>query len=123
MEFRRVAVRSVCVNTVEHSPGGAGGDLVQERSCAELAPPPALCSNTSEGPPPGCGSAPFALFAALAELRVRSCTVSIVSADDHSLSSTAVRIVAGQTTDIGTFDRSEERREGKECRSRWSPYH
>ena len=22
-----------------------------------------------------------------------------------------------------TFDRSEERRVGKECRSRWSPYH
>jgi len=24
---------------------------------------------------------------------------------------------------IGAFDRSEERRVGKECRSRWSPYH
>ena len=23
----------------------------------------------------------------------------------------------------GTIDRSEERRVGKECRSRWSPYH
>ena len=23
----------------------------------------------------------------------------------------------------GTLDRSEERRVGKECRSRWSPYH
>ena len=23
----------------------------------------------------------------------------------------------------GVFDRSEERRVGKECRSRWSPYH
>ena len=23
----------------------------------------------------------------------------------------------------GTFQRSEERRVGKECRSRWSPYH
>ena len=29
------------------------------------------------------------------------------------------------TTDIGpgSFTRSEERRVGKECRSRWSPYH
>ena len=28
------------------------------------------------------------------------------------------------TCDCGTFDvRSEERRVGKECRSRWSPYH
>ena len=25
--------------------------------------------------------------------------------------------------DIGTAKRSEERRVGKECRSRWSPYH
>ena len=25
--------------------------------------------------------------------------------------------------DIGLNDRSEERRVGKECRSRWSPYH
>ena len=24
---------------------------------------------------------------------------------------------------LGTFVRSEERRVGKECRSRWSPYH
>ena len=34
----------------------------------------------------------------------------------------------GDTTDadpirIGFFARSEERRVGKECRSRWSPYH
>src|SRR4051794_41904236 len=27
------------------------------------------------------------------------------------------------TVDIFTFYRSEERRVGKECRSRWSPYH
>ena len=26
-------------------------------------------------------------------------------------------------TGIGIFARSEERRVGKECRSRWSPYH
>jgi len=25
--------------------------------------------------------------------------------------------------DLGSFGRSEERRVGKECRSRWSPYH
>jgi len=25
--------------------------------------------------------------------------------------------------DMKTFERSEERRVGKECRSRWSPYH
>ena len=30
----------------------------------------------------------------------------------------------GEDTGFGTFNsRSEERRVGKECRSRWSPYH
>ena len=31
--------------------------------------------------------------------------------------------VYGQDALIGTWARSEERRVGKECRSRWSPYH
>src|SRR5256885_13686722 len=29
----------------------------------------------------------------------------------------------GKTLATGSYDRSEERRVGKECRSRWSPYH
>ena len=29
----------------------------------------------------------------------------------------------GMTKKLGNFERSEERRVGKECRSRWSPYH
>ena len=29
----------------------------------------------------------------------------------------------GVTMEIGKAERSEERRVGKECRSRWSPYH
>src|SRR3989454_4332552 len=28
-----------------------------------------------------------------------------------------------RSRDVSRFDRSEERRVGKECRSRWSPYH
>mgnify|MGYP000983297626 CR=1 FL=1 len=28
-----------------------------------------------------------------------------------------------EMTDLKTMKRSEERRVGKECRSRWSPYH
>src|SRR2546427_11699832 len=32
----------------------------------------------------------------------------------------ALRVRSGM---LGTGDRSEERRVGKECRSRWSPYH
>ena len=33
------------------------------------------------------------------------------------------RQVARQLMDWEAFQRSEERRVGKECRSRWSPYH
>ena len=29
----------------------------------------------------------------------------------------------GLSADLATAERSEERRVGKECRSRWSPYH
>ena len=36
---------------------------------------------------------------------------------------TAFRINAGNDTKYITRRRSEERRVGKECRSRWSPYH
>ena len=38
---------------------------------------------------------------------------------DRILEIGAVRLVDGQLRDT----RSEERRVGKECRSRWSPYH
>ena len=31
--------------------------------------------------------------------------------------------VGGETSDLAFLCRSEERRVGKECRSRWSPYH
>ena len=39
----------------------------------------------------------------------------------QSLSSGAIGTVTGVVKD--TLCRSEERRVGKECRSRWSPYH
>ena len=32
-------------------------------------------------------------------------------------------VLMGRTAGLSTFRRSEERRVGKECRSRWSPYH
>ena len=42
-----------------------------------------------------------------------------------------IKVIGASRTDSGVhalgnvavFDRSEERRVGKECRSRWSPYH
>ena len=33
------------------------------------------------------------------------------------------QVVAERVMDSGDIERSEERRVGKECRSRWSPYH
>src|ERR1039457_2598601 len=39
------------------------------------------------------------------------------------LAQVVVRGVHGQPVQPGLKDRSEERRVGKECRSRWSPYH
>ena len=35
----------------------------------------------------------------------------------------AAGLVVEMKTGLATDDRSEERRVGKECRSRWSPYH
>ena len=34
-----------------------------------------------------------------------------------------VEAVKGTNVQVGAENRSEERRVGKECRSRWSPYH
>ena len=47
----------------------------------------------------------------------------VLSLDQKSF--TRIFKEAGYTTliDISLTDRSEERRVGKECRSRWSPYH
>src|SRR3989475_8661141 len=44
-------------------------------------------------------------------------------APPHHLQSRAVRGLQRQPDPRGAAARSEERRVGKECRSRWSPYH
>ena len=35
----------------------------------------------------------------------------------------AAEVLVGGKRQLAVFARSEERRVGKECRSRWSPYH
>src|SRR4051794_24713764 len=42
-----------------------------------------------------------------------------------TIGTTVISVMAGKTIKFleGAFGRSEERRVGKECRSRWSPYH
>src|SRR2546428_8910719 len=52
-------------------------------------------------------------------------SVYIVAAILASLSGVILVVIQGQgRADLATgYERSEERRVGKECRSRWSPYH
>ena len=56
-------------------------------------------------------------------------TVTFEESDHLDISAAdGTRIPRGETNLVyrsakGLFDRSEERRVGKECRSRWSPYH
>ena len=89
----------ICVNAVQ-----VLGNFLQDRSCAELAPPPALCTTTSEGLPPGCGPAAFALFAApagrLPNGRQLANTLTLISATGLTLATKSVTILPGQTTDI-----------------------
>ena len=59
--------------------------------------------------------------------------VTALYAQTHTVSGTVIDKDANEPliganvlikgTTIGTVTRSEERRVGKECRSRWSPYH
>ena len=47
----------------------------------------------------------------------------LCAGDDGFQSDTAQVRIAPGTVELDTETRSEERRVGKECRSRWSPYH
>ena len=48
---------------------------------------------------------------------------SIAGADNNNLPQGAMSPVPQNEADKSDYYRSEERRVGKECRSRWSPYH
>ena len=55
----------------------------------------------------------------------RSKTVDISAIDKAPVDPKPVDFTADESEELRKkyFDRSEERRVGKECRSRWSPYH
>src|SRR5476649_1847137 len=56
---------------------------------------------------------------------VQTCALPILSAEDRRkvLDATVASAIAMETLSDTVLTRSEERRVGKECRSRWSPYH
>ena len=49
--------------------------------------------------------------------------VPVISAKDLNLWYGDFKALKSISLDVGDVARSEERRVGKECRSRWSPYH
>ena len=58
------------------------------------------------------------VFAAALELAQYFGAVQILGVENKIL-----KVMIGGTFDLTDLCRSEERRVGKECRSRWSPYH
>src|SRR6267378_5720322 len=54
---------------------------------------------------------------------VQTCALPISTTPPSATSSSAGNITGWTFPNIWTSWRSEERRVGKECRSRWSPYH
>ena len=61
---------------------------------------------------------------------VQTCALPIFSAADGPMPQTREHILLARQVGVPSIvvfmnkvDRSEERRVGKECRSRWSPYH
>ena len=62
------------------------------------------------------------LIAGFAQDKIVILSTHIVS-DVEFIASRILVMRAGQFVMDGTPERSEERRVGKECRSRWSPYH
>ena len=49
--------------------------------------------------------------------------IFVKGAKEHNLKNMDVRIPRNKLVVFTGLSRSEERRVGKECRSRWSPYH
>ena len=74
----------------------------------------------------------IALIIAIVVVVVAVCAVVYVKHNSKPAEVTTERVVGntpgnisnlGAVVDDGDYSRSEERRVGKECRSRWSPYH
>src|SRR2546430_17441195 len=101
-----------------------------ESSSPAYAAPPLLCSPVKRSELNGkiCFMINAALFPALETLLAvaRTGSVGAAARQRHITSSAVSQQIRRVETHFGIklFERrSEERRVGKECRSRWSPYH
>ena len=56
----------------------------------------------------------------IVELALNREHLRVIALTDHNYFAISSKYIVGTN---GNFLRSEERRVGKECRSRWSPYH
>ena len=70
----------------------------------------------------GLGFLSLALAPHVRHVTAADCDAQALSVLKEELAARHIENVTPLCTDIFT-DRSEERRVGKECRSRWSPYH
>src|SRR5256885_12944064 len=50
-------------------------------------------------------------------------SLCFISHDEHFIRAVANKVIEVEAGRLTVYPRSEERRVGKECRSRWSPYH
>ena len=55
-------------------------------------------------------------------LPIYTTTAKLEKITTNGITVSASGFTAGLDTDVNVVSRSEERRGGKECRSRWSPY-
>src|SRR5215475_8442051 len=108
-----------------------GGGVVSLLSPCVLPVVPAYLSITtglglSERPPLNNLSAPaksMPVVNLIASTDVRSRTSHLPPRDEASIDRSTTGVRATSESAASAPRRSEERRVGKECRSRWSPYH
>jgi len=95
-------------------------ELRQGRGAFVRSPHPQLAGVGAAGPP-GEGWQLERVAEARLAIETNAASLAAVRRTDEQLASIQMQVAAFE--EAMATDRSEERRVGKECRSRWSPYH